>query len=337
MTLFGWDCSDFDWQRGSVDVAAAYADGIRLFTHKATEGTKVKHVHVGEAILRARVAGIPYLGVYCVPRTPGNNGHGSVVAQVRYLLDYVDAQVPWWRQHPGWFWQVDLEHWSNKNGVYDAVAPAVGVEMARLIRQATGRPVVLYAPRWAYRDTVGGDAPLWSSAYGSNPAVPYPQAYTAAGGDKGSGWAAYSGRVPLVWQFGSRTRIGNQNGCDANAIRDETAFKALFTKTMEDDMAFDDNDKAALAEVRAMLRMHHWAWTPTAEEWKTAGGDPKVYEAIGGGALVPLLRKAALDDVDEQAIVAGVLAGLSAEQIAAAIPPGVAVAVADELRSRLES
>ncbi|WP_435585826.1 peptidoglycan recognition protein family protein [Micromonospora aurantiaca (nom. illeg.)] len=49
-------------------------------------------------------------------------------------------------------------------------------------------------------------------------------------------------------------------------------------------------------------------------------------------ALAALLRS---DDVDEQAIVAGVLAGLPPERIAAAIPPTVAVQVVDELVARL--
>lgn len=43
-----------------------------------------------------------------------------------------------------------------------------------------------------------------------------------------------------------------------------------------------------------------------------------------------------VDHVDEDAIVSGVLAGLSAEKIAAAIPPGLAAAVVNELRDRLD-
>lgn len=46
---------------------------------------------------------------------------------------------------------------------------------------------------------------------------------------------------------------------------------------------------------------------------------------------------AGVDHVDEAAIVAGVLAGLPAEKIAAAIPPGLAAAVVNELRDRLDA
>lgn len=53
-----------------------------------------------------------------------------------------------------------------------------------------------------------------------------------------------------------------------------------------------------------------------------------------GAALDKLLGFAG-DDVDEAAIVAGVLAGLPPERIAAAIPPELARQVADELAARL--
>jgi hypothetical protein len=211
MVTYGTDCSDYDWTRGPMDVAAMARDGIQFLTHKATEGTKTRHVHYGEALNRARAAGIPFMGAYMVPRTPGNGGHGSVQAQVDYLLAYLDAQTPWWRGTPEFFLQVDTEHWG-----YDDVAPRYGVQACDLLRAQTGKWVVHYAPRWAYQDSIGGDHPLWASSYGSNPAVPYRQAYP---GDKAAGWAPYSGRTPVFLQYGSKLTIGRQPGCDANAFR----------------------------------------------------------------------------------------------------------------------
>jgi hypothetical protein len=46
---------------------------------------------------------------------------------------------------------------------------------------------------------------------------------------------------------------------------------------------------------------------------------------------------AGVDNVDEAEIVAGVLAGLTPEKIAAAVPPAMAIAVADELYARLKN
>jgi hypothetical protein len=113
-----------------------------------------------------------------------------------------------------------LEHWS-----YDQVAPARGVEWCRLLRERTGRAVLLYAPKWAYGNTIGGSDPLWQSDYGTNPAKRYRDAYP---GDNSSRWGAYSGRTPAILQYGSRTTIGTQPVCDANAFRgDEADFARL--------------------------------------------------------------------------------------------------------------
>lgn len=258
MTIYGWDASDFDWSRGPMSLQDAYDDGIRLFTHKATEGTTRRHKYTGATLAAARAAGIPYLGVYVVPRTPGNGGNGSVAKQVDYLLAYAREAVPWWPEHPGWFWQVDLEHWSANGAVYDAVSPAVGVEMVDRLMAATGRPVVLYAPRWAYGDGIPGVAPLWASSYGStNPAVPYRQAYP---GDSSTRWARYSGRVPLVLQFGSRTTIGSQPGCDANAIKDEAAWRRLFDNTMEADVSLSatEYDLIVKGKITPDNSLYYW-------------------------------------------------------------------------------
>jgi hypothetical protein len=80
----------------------------------------------------------------------------------------------------------------------------------------THHPVV-YGPRWLYGDTLAQlPYPLWASDYGGNPAGHYTQAYP---GDGSGRWAAYSGKVPAVLQYGSRLTIGGQSGCDANAFR----------------------------------------------------------------------------------------------------------------------
>lgn len=210
MTIFGVDCSDFDYGRGPVDVAAMARDGIQFLTHKATEGTRVTHAHYGQTLNAAKAAGIPILGAYVVVRTPGNNGHGSIAAQVDYLLAYLDQQTPWWRL-PGFFLQVDLEQWS-----YDKVAPIFGVQMCDLLKAKTGKAVILYAPRWAYGDSITGSHPLWASSYGINPVGGYRGLYP---GDTSPRWQSYSGRTPVILQYGSRLTVGSQPGMDVNAFR----------------------------------------------------------------------------------------------------------------------
>src|SRR6266498_1074644 len=230
MALYGWDCSDFDWSRGPVDLVAARRDGIDFFTHKGTEGTRFIHGHCGEALTRARDAGIPFLGAYMVPRTPGNGSNGTIPEQVAYFLYHVTRMVPWWPLHPDWFWQMDTEHWYTSDGVlYDAVSPAIGSIACGLLADQTGRKVLHYAPRWSYGDDVPGDEPLWTSVYPAADNLHFKERYAEIHGDNGIGWASYSGRTPAIWQYvGSKAIIGSQPGCDANAFRGTIAdFRTL--------------------------------------------------------------------------------------------------------------
>lgn len=210
MTIYGWDASDFDWDRGSMDIAAAHRAGIDFFTYKATESTNVKHKHYGEAMNRARNAGIPFLGAYHVVRS-----NTSADAQVDYLLNYVNGATPWWRDFSGWFFQVDLEKWS-----YDSVAAGKGEEFADILEQRSGRKAVIYASKGQYGDALRGTShPLWNANYGNNLAKEFKSLYGSRGGDVGVGWASYSGVVPQIWQYGSNAIIGSQRTCDANAFR----------------------------------------------------------------------------------------------------------------------
>lgn len=210
MTVYGWDASDYDWGRGPMDLVAAKNAGVRFFTYKATESTSTKHVHYGDALNRAKSAGIEFLGAYIVPRSSP-----SVDAQVDYFLDYVNQKTPWWKDFPGFFFQVDTEKWS-----YDNVSPTRGSDVCKEIERRTGRMVVHYAPKWAYGDSIPQNEPLWSSNYGDNGSGTLQQKYP---GDNSSRWVAYSGRTPVFLQFGSNIIIGSQHTCDGNAYRGSEA------------------------------------------------------------------------------------------------------------------
>jgi GH25 family lysozyme M1 (1,4-beta-N-acetylmuramidase) len=233
MTVYGWDCSDFDWSRGGMSLTAAAADGIVMVTHKATEGTNVKHVHLADALNRGRAAGIPILGAYHVVRSSP-----SVAAQVSYYFSYLDQQVPWWRNWPGFVLQVDLEKWP-----YDPVtvpeaphryltearpamagperlyAAGTGASFAAELRarKPASASVIVYASKGQYGDSLAGiGSPLWNANYPSTRSAPYRGLYP---GDKGAGWATYSGQMPVLWQYASTATIGSQPGCDINAFR----------------------------------------------------------------------------------------------------------------------
>lgn len=234
MTLFGWDASDFDWSRGPMDLGSAYAAGIRFFTHKATESTNVKHTNFGEAMRRARDAGIPFLGAYHVVRSPRNAAN-----EVDYFLNYVSQQFPEWRSHSGFFIQVDLEKWP-----YDAVPAGEGEDFADIVEVRTGKVAVIYASKGQYGNELSGTShELWNANYPLNhTAGEFRNLYARAGGDSGPGWSAYSGRTPKIWQYTSSAVIGRQNTCDANAFRgSEEDFRAMIggeTMALMDDAYF---------------------------------------------------------------------------------------------------
>ena len=210
MTVFGWDASDYDWDRGPMDYDAAKKDGIVFASHKATEGTTRQHKHFGTAMARARDAGIPILGAYHVVRSPRNARD-----EVDYCLSYVDKMVPWWSDFPFWFWQIDIEKWP-----YDSVPAAEGEDVADIIQAQTGRVAINYASKGQYGDQLKGTShELWNAAYGPDRVGPYREVYAGLGGDKAAGWTTYSGKQNKILQFGSKTKIGSQPTCDADAFR----------------------------------------------------------------------------------------------------------------------
>lgn len=215
--IFGWDMSDFN-NSPTSDVTASYAAGIRFFTHKLIEldstGGHYEHTKCAARVNAARQAGIPFVGVYVVPRT-------GVSAQTlaNEALRLLNLRLPGLKDYQGFFWQVDTEHWS-----YDAVSPTLGEQVCAALEALTpGRKAVHYAPKWAYGNTVPNpNRPLWASSYGNNASIAYKTHYTNSGGANHVGWQAYSGRVPKILQFGSNGIIVNGRGGDVNAFKGST-------------------------------------------------------------------------------------------------------------------
>jgi hypothetical protein len=226
--IFGWDASDFDHGRGmrARHIVAAAAEGVRFFTHKATEhapGEVFTHKAYGAKLNAARAAGIPFLGAYVVVRSGV-----AIATQARSAIDYVTAKTPWFATHPGFFWQVDLERWE-----YDAVPARLGEELAAELHRATGKPVVLYASHGQYGERLSGSRPLWNADYRSSGAArPFKaqwadvqrshtrttgKPWRGASGEN-FGFHRYSGRVPSILQFASDAVIGGQHTCDANVF-----------------------------------------------------------------------------------------------------------------------
>jgi GH25 family lysozyme M1 (1,4-beta-N-acetylmuramidase) len=209
MTIFGWDASHHDWGRGPMDIAAAVHDGISFMTHKIGEARTVTDDRFDDWYKRARAAKVRLLGAYYV------NHPGDQRYQADRFLSMLDDRAPGWRDGP-FILQVDAERFDYMER---EPSPAeIKAFCDRLVERTKGiyRPIV-YAPKWLYHDRLKGlGYPLWASDYDTNPAVHYRKAYP---GDKSDRWVSYSGQTPAILQYGSRTRIGSQPTCDANAFR----------------------------------------------------------------------------------------------------------------------
>ncbi|GIH07218.1 hypothetical protein Rhe02_52850 [Rhizocola hellebori] len=329
--VFGWDASDFDWDRGPMDLAAAARDGIQFFTHKATEATSTRHSHYGEAMRRARDAGIPILGAYHVVRSSP-----SVSSQVDYFLSYLDSQTPWWRSWGDWFLQVDLEKWP-----YDTVPASAGEAFADLVEQRTGRKAVIYASKGQYGNELTGTSHLlWNANYGTDPVLRYHTAYGVRGGDTGPGWVVYSGRMPTFWQYGSQTIIGNQPMCDANAFRGTLAELRALISGGGPFMALTEQEQDDL--YRRVCNLDHFIFKGNAKGLESID-DLKF--GLGEGTTVPpqpyeLTRKinellsrppVQAAPIDQAAINAAVMAAMTNPAVLAAIAEAMRPVVDSEL------
>jgi hypothetical protein len=236
-----------------------------------------------------------------VPRTPGP----SIAAQVSYLIAYADQVTPWWRTFPGWFWQMDTEHWT-----YDKVSGSTGAAACAELRRRTGKQVLHYAPQWAYGNGIPGSDPLWASHYVSGSGD-----FKALASKVGSSlWAAYSGRTPAILQYSSSATIGRQSGCDANLFRGSLDdFARLIGSTSPSSGSVLEAVEGDTTMYVGLVTGERWAVGPsgpvliTWDEWKASFTEDKA-------KWPPVLILGSAERVDQFRPDAA--AALSADQLA---------------------
>lgn len=218
-----------------MDLAAAVRDGIQFMTHKCAEGHRwYTDDRFDDYIGRARAAKVPLIGAYFV------NHPGTQADQVEWFISLLDAKARGWRDGP-FIIQLDAEKFEYMDR--EPSAAEIRQWCDEFVKRVPSHRPVVYAPKWLYGDSLKGlPYPLWASNYGSNPAKPYRDVYP---GDGSTRWAKYSGQTPAILQYGSRTIIGSQKTCDANAYRGTLAeLAALVTG---DDMTVTEADAKKIA------------------------------------------------------------------------------------------
>lgn len=217
VTVFGWDISHYDWERESVDLAAALRAGVTWFTHKATEGTSyVDPRYHATASQADNIDPKPLFGAYHVLHS------GNIDAQVAHYLSTLRASSPWWQGRP-FIIQLDCERWATDfPGSVDIKA---WCDHFMTVTGGTHVPIV-YASRGQYGATLtrlAGRYPLWNASYPSSAATPYRALYP---GDAAHPWDSYSAQTPAIWQYASTGIIGNRGRCDVNAYRGSVVMLA---------------------------------------------------------------------------------------------------------------
>lgn len=208
MTIYGWDASHYDAVPSGAKVVS---EGFAFMTHKAGGDANDAELAAWWSAMkpcRDRLL----LGAYWV-LYPGNPAGRAGLFTAR-----LDSQCPGWRDGP-FILQVDCEIWGGDRSTMPGRAD-IKAFCDRLRVIAPKLLPIVYAPKWAYADSLAGlGYPLWASSYvtGSGAASSlYP-------GDTSTRWGAYSGQIPAVLQFTSSATITGQTTCDANAFRGSLA------------------------------------------------------------------------------------------------------------------
>jgi len=342
--IYGWDASHYD---NPPNASRMISEGFSFYTHKL--GGDANDAEADDSWDNVRDYRDHLLvGGYWVVRP---DLHGNPTTDADAFLARLDDQCPTWRNAP-FILQADCESWGDSSGKKKPNKTHIKAFCDRLRAKAPKLMPIVYASKGDYGDSLTGlPYPLWNARYSlsyqtGTASMLYARALAA-----GSGWGKYSGQVPLIWQFTSSATIAGQTTCDANAFRGTLKeLTALLAPGWEsNDMEISDlidglnNNQAlrrafvgALFNTDGVLPAPKGAGADSVKnnpQWAAVSFLQNIYDA--GVATRTYAAQAAGKDVDENAIAAAVLAGLSpsaiAQAVAAALPEDEAKQTAQAL------
>ena len=308
-TIFGVDVASY---QGNPSWSAVFKAGIRFGFSKVTEST----TYTNPTWSHNR-PGMLALGDDFLPGAYHFLHGGNGAAQARFFLakagDVSKMAVA-----------LDVE----ASGADAATSRAWVAEFKRL---TGGHPVIGYYPRWYWEQTGRPDLSffdtVWQSHYvtgSGTPAFLY-------GRVPSSWWAAFGGEPISILQYSSSGSVSGIPGqCDVNAYRGSLSQLRAIALGKDDDMPLTSDDAERVADL-TVKRLLAAVYNRRGHTVGTA------LETAHDGVLALLARNP--DEVDEGAVAAAVLAGLTPASIAAAVvgvlPADLAQQVVDEIQSRL--
>lgn len=318
MTLYGWDTSHYDGIITLGAARAARAEGIVFATAKIGEGRNYDDPADSTNLRNLRDAGIPLLAGYYVPRSGV-----PVAAQVDNLIRLADRDEPWWRDFPGWGWQVDLERWQ-----YDPVPAEVGIEFGYQVQDRTDRIALMYASRGQYGNQLTAwDGALWNADYPSARQAPFKDLYP--GDDYRHGWNPYSGKTPDLLQYASSATIGGMSTCDANAFRGSfPELVALWTGRKHSDMKWlakdagsgriwlcDGITRRELADDKEVEHLRYLHTVGALDLWtgRCPEAPDSIWENVSDVMGIPIVGDAEITDAEADSIADKIAASMGAK------------------------
>lgn len=326
MTLYGVDVASY---QGTVNWPAVVSSGIRFAFSKVTQSTN----YVNSTWARNKTG-------------MKNVSPGMLPGAYHFLTAGTDpkAQAQYFHSKAGdmseYAVALDVEPTENSR-------PTAGQAKAwvdEYKRLSGGHPVIGYFPGW-YWQQLGQPSlsffdTLWQSHYvnGSGSASALYAKVSA------SWWATYGNEPVSILQYSSSGVVTGISGqCDVNAFRG--TLDELRAIALGGDMALTEEDITRIATAvwkkDGLIEAPPNAVAEGNTHW-TAGS----YEYWGyqqGSSILAMVTEMAKQspDMDEDRIIAGVLAGLGpealADKIATHLAPEVARGVLDALKERLES
>lgn len=238
MTIYGLDFSHYDSVPNGTRVVS---EGFSFMTHKAGGDKDDAELGAWWRAMKPQRDKV-LLGAYWVLYPGSPTGRASA------FLARLDDQCPGWRDGP-FILQLDCEIWNGDTSTKPDrtdIAVACGYLHAKMPKL---RPVV-YASAGQYGDSLKGlGYPLWNARYPTSKTSAASLLYSQISGDFGSGWNAYSGQTPAIWQFSSSATAVGQSTCDVNAFRGTlNELTALLAPGWSDDMDITQANLDAIAK-----------------------------------------------------------------------------------------
>lgn len=204
MTTFGIDVSAY---QSGLDLTHAADQGYQFAIAKVTEGSGYRDPHFAEFHRQAKAAGMLFAAYHFLH----DGDVASQVANLAAALGRVKVPV-----------MIDCEPSGSSRPTM-----AHAHQFRQLCKQRGIDVTLLYLPGWWHSQIGSPSLRGWRTVQSAYPSSRHAYGSELYPGDGGSGWAAFGGHGPFLWQFASTGHIDGYSGnVDLDAFKGDRAHLA---------------------------------------------------------------------------------------------------------------